>query len=176
MIKLIARILPRFKDAIIAYGKERPYFHLKHEDGSPYMDRWWLLPKILMKKQPDGSYLPRSWLPFCIRLHHIRSSDGDRDLHDHPADYRTIILDGAYTEIDIFKQASVMLPGRTKSARAENFHRIIYVTSGGVWTIFFMSKRRNKWGFLVEGGYKLPYEEYFKNKGIDKDGLKISND
>lgn len=164
MIKTIARVLPRFKKAIIAYAQKRPYSHIKNEDGTPYMDRWWLMPKFLLTKDENGYLHPRSWCPFLIRLHHIRSSDYDRELHDHPADYRTILLDGGYVEMDVFKKTRILLMGETIKARAQTFHRITTITNGGVWTIFIMRKKCNEWGFLVEGGYKVGHRSYSKNK------------
>lgn len=166
MIKTIAKILPRFKKAIIAYGKERPYAHIKHNDGTPYMDRWWLMPKWMLTKDENGNAFPRSWCPFLIRLHHIRTSDYDRDLHDHPADYRTILLEGGYVEQNIFLKTRKVVAGETVKARAQVFHRITSITQGGVWTVFIMRKKINEWGFIVPEGYKMGWRQYEKRKKL----------
>jgi hypothetical protein len=162
MVNLIAKLLaqPRIAAWIIKHGQRNPYFHL---DG--YMRRWWLMPRWLLIKNKNGNLFPRSWLPFCIRLHHIQAPDAGRVMHDHPANYRSFILKGGYTElrpcdlrchsIDLFNRSA----GDTAAAKAEQYHRINWVSDGGVWTIFIMGRRRQEWGFLVEGR-KILWTEY----------------
>jgi hypothetical protein len=150
---------PQLVDRVIAIGKRNAYSHLYHYDGSDYMGRWWLMPRWLCKLDEHGFPFPFDWLPFIVRLHHIRSEDWDRDLHDHPADYRTILLRGWYVEEDIYGKKWTHLSGSTRTARAETFHRITQVSEGGVWTIFIMRKKRNDWGFLKDGK-KVPWRRY----------------
>lgn len=150
---------------IIKYAEHRPYYHLANFDGSPYMSRWWLMPKWCLELKSEGIYWPKSWLPFVIRLHHIRSEDKDRDLHDHPADYRTLLIDGKYVEQDIFNVLHFHAQGSSRSARAETFHKIINVSEGGVWTIFIMKNRHNSWGFLKDG-FKIHWREYVDQKQL----------
>jgi hypothetical protein len=52
-------------------------------DASPYLSRWFVIPR-------------NRW--FNIYLHHIRRSDDDRALHDHPWVNCSILLDGGYCE------------------------------------------------------------------------------
>ena len=49
--------------------------------GVAYMERFYLRP---------GGY--------DRRLHHLLVSDPDRDMHDHPWDYTSVLLTGAYLE------------------------------------------------------------------------------
>ena len=160
--RTIAKIAPKFFDQIVAYGKKRPYVNIIGDDGVPYMDRWWLMPKFLIGKDAKGDPYPYSWLPFVIRLHHIRRNDGDRALHDHPANYRTIILRGGYVEETIYGELEQISAGETDFNKAETFHRIDFVPPGGVWTIFIMGKRRNDWGFLT-GGHKVGWKDYLES-------------
>lgn len=146
-------------DRIISLGQRNPYSHLYHSDGSDYMGRWWLMPRWLCSWDERGHPYPFSWLPRIVRLHHIRSEDWDRDIHDHPADYRTILLRGWYMEQDIYGNKRMFNAGQTRTARAETFHRITEISPGGVWTIFIMAKKRNSWGFLVDG-VKVPWRKY----------------
>lgn len=150
---------PRLVDFIIKVGQRNEYSHLYHYDGSDYMGRWWLMPRWLCKLDEHGYPYPFDWLPFIIRLHHIRSADWDRDLHDHPANYRTILLRGCYVEQDVYGTKRVYISGSTRGAKAETFHRISEVSEGGVWTIFIMTKKCNSWGFLVNGK-KVPWRKY----------------
>jgi hypothetical protein len=161
--QIIAYIVTRWEVRawLIKKAKQTPYFHL-----TDYMDRWWLMPRCLLTRHPDGYLFPRSWLPFSIRIHHIKRPDAGRDLHDHPFDYRTIILFGWYVEEDVFGQHYFMGEGDTKSARAQTFHRIVdmpkpgtSLEGGGVWTLFIMGRRINSWGFIV-GGRKVHWKKY----------------
>jgi hypothetical protein len=131
---------------LIHRAQSTPYFHL---DG--YMDRWWLMPHWMLTTHPDGYLFPRSWLPFSMRIHHIKRADDGRELHDHPFDYRTIILHGWYKEENVFGEQALRWPGETRASRAQTFHRIANVSEGGVWTLFIMGPRINDWGFLVAG-------------------------
>jgi hypothetical protein len=132
---------------------KRPYFDLFNSDGSPYMRRWWLV--------------PLSWkLPFSIRIHHIQSADEGRDLHDHPANYRTIILRGAYLERLADGSKRIVGEGQTIKAKATHFHRIEDVTPGGVWTMFIMGRWQHTWGFKV-AGTKVAWRIYLRQRGFD---------
>lgn len=158
---------PTLVNNIIGYAEKRPYFHLIHDDGLPYMDRWWIMPRCLLTFDENGNLFPHKWVPLIIRLHHILTCDYDRDLHDHPADYRTILLRGAYLEEDVYGKRKLIQAGETKCARAETFHRIHKVSFFGVWTIFIMAKKHNEWGFIVNG-HKVPWRKYSGRKHFDE--------
>lgn len=140
---------PSALDGMIGFAFRHKYLDISKKDGIPYMGRWWVMPEILLTKDENGDPHPYTWIPFIARLHHIRSKDGDRDLHDHPADYRTIILRGWYVEEDIYGVRHKRIAGQTITARAQNFHTIVEISPGGVWTLFMLGKRINDWGFLV---------------------------
>lgn len=150
MIKFLATALaasPKLVGALIRFAQRTPYIHITGADTDDvYMGRWWLIKH-------------RAWLPFSVRIHHIVRPDHDRDLHDHPFDYRTVILRGWYIEDDIMGMRHVRMAGETAAARAQHFHRIAEVSSGGVWTLFIMGPRINTWGFLV-GGRKINWRVY----------------
>lgn len=149
---------PALVDRIIERSQRTPYFHIAGEDGV-YMRRWWLMPRWTLQADERGHLMPKAWMPVSIRIHHICRPDHDRDLHDHPFNYRTIILRGGYTEEDVFGRYHVREPGDTAAATAQTFHRIAEVSTGGVWTLFIMGKRVNPWGFLV-GGRKVHWRTY----------------
>jgi hypothetical protein len=131
-----------------------PYSHI-----DDYMGRWWLMPRCLLTKDEHGNLFPHAWLPFSVRIHHIMRADNERDLHDHPFNYRTIILQGWYHEEDVFGQMHVRHQGDTAAACAQTFHRIAEVPKKGVWTLFIMGPRINSWGFMV-GGRKVHWRKY----------------
>lgn len=159
---LIARFIaahPRLVDWLIARAQRTPYFHIAGEEGV-YMRRWWLMPRWTLKADERGNLMPKAWMPFSVRVHHICLPDHDRDLHDHPFNYRTVILRGCYVEEDIFSVRRSRIPGDTVAATAQTFHRIASVSKdGGVWTLFIMGRRINPWGFLV-GGRKVHWRAY----------------
>lgn len=121
---------PSVNRILIRIAMRRPYLHI-----GDYMHRYWLI--------------PFEWnLPFSIRIHHIKRPDADPFLHDHPWNWRTIILRGGYFEEDVFGNLRARVAGDTVKATAETFHRIDSVSEGGVWTLFIMGRRRNRWGFM----------------------------
>lgn len=159
---LLAALLarqPSLVNAIIASAKRTPYFHIHGSDGTLYMARWWLL-----RGRPAQDAAPwwLRWCPIAIRIHHIARPDLDRDLHDHPIDFRTMVLRGWYIEEDIFGAMRLVSAGHTYRSVAERFHRIDEVSNGGVWTLFILGPRRNSWGFLV-GGRKVHWREYLSS-------------
>ena len=64
---------------------DRKRIILDRESQEPYLERYYLF----LKDRKD--------FPFNIFIHKFLKSDSD-DLHDHPWDYRTIILCGGYWE------------------------------------------------------------------------------
>lgn len=162
--KLLAKFLvsnPKVTDALIHNAKNRPYFHL---DG--YMNRWWLTPNFLLTRDRHGNLYPYNWVPKILkcRVHHILTSDSDRHLHDHPFSNRSIVLRGSYVETDIFFKDKTLSPGDTVKRNAETFHKISSVTGGGVWTFWFMGRKKEEpWGFLVDNK-KIKYTEYLKKE------------
>jgi hypothetical protein len=130
---------------LIARAQRTPYFPLKG-----YMGRWWLV-------------RPSRWLPFSIRIHHIQRADFDRNLHNHPWNFHTIVLRGIYTEEllmpDGGKRYQVASRGQTYTRNTGEYHRVASVGRGGVWTLFIMGRKRCDWGFMV-GRKHIFWREY----------------
>lgn len=158
--KILAWIVtrPRIKAWLIARAQRTPYDPITSPDGSEiYMGRWWLF-------NPYDRATRRtrwSWCPISVRIHHIRTPDRDRHLHDHPWNARTIILDGWYAEQlpEPTPWRELRVQGDTNALRFGQFHRIAHVGAGGCWTLFITGKYRGTWGFQVKGR-KVPYTEY----------------
>ena len=109
--------------------------------NAPYMLRW---------------VLQTRW--FSIRIHKILASDQERDLHDHPWNFTSVMLSGFYAEV------SPEYPnGRIYSApciirrRADYPHRLILCAP--VWTLVFSGPKIRDWGFLTEKGW-IPWQRY----------------
>lgn len=137
----------------------KSYGHLWRRDGiGPYMLRYRVVDvgtwqSFVLKALTLGAY-------DHVRLHVIMQPDADRELHNHPFNYRTFILDGWYREQRIEGVRNV-LAGQTVTG--EGYHRIAMVPPDGVTTLFMMGKDRGEWGFLV-GDKHVTSREFFANK------------
>lgn len=117
-----------------------------HDDGSVYMYRW-----HLEKSKETGS----------VYLHCIIRSDEDVELHDHPGDNMSIILDGEMIEetetgLTILKAGDIALRDATYR------HRLILEKP--VITLWIMGERTRDWGFWLKSGTFVPWQEFTKNK------------
>lgn len=130
--------------------------------GRDYLRRWYILPR-------------NRWLN--IYLHHIRKSDDDRALHDHPWLNMLIVLSGGYYEVSSLPALPGSIPGYRWQWRppgsvvfrkATSAHRL--VLGGGVsrgcwrrerscWTLFLTGPRIRNWGFYCPKGW-IPWEKF----------------
>lgn len=133
---------PNIRDRLILRSFDYPH----RTQLGEYMSRWWLF-----KRRP--------WLPFALRIHNIKLPDHDRDLHNHPGTFRTIMLCGWYVE-ERGGQFLVLSEGESRLVSRDSFHRIAAVSPNGCLTLViewgFWGKR---WGFLTEHGY-VEHEDY----------------
>jgi len=110
-------------------------------------------------------YLRRFYIFECrwgnVYLHQILRSDGDRDLHDHPWDFTSIILKGGYTEVNrvVFEDGTTANlecwweQGDIIRHRAEDAHRLILEPNTTTWTLVFTGPKRREWGFHTPSGW-----------------------
>lgn len=103
-----------------------------------------------------------------IYLHFIFEPDADRDPHNHPRQFWSMILRGSYEEL-VYK--NVRLPERHWSVtrwRWPRFsrhhmpldwaHRIIKIEPGTV-SLLLVGRRRQPWGFFTADGF-VPHRQY----------------
>lgn len=152
--------------------KKDVYGHLYNTEGDLYMGRWSVV---------AGGSIASRCLSLCtrgkydhVRLHWIRRADADRELHNHPFNYRTFILQGGYREEylpdgTMISLARSLNSGDTVESPLGHYHRITRVWQGGVWTLFCMGKDNGGWGFLVDGKH-MPSREFFAYRNIKNDG------
>jgi hypothetical protein len=143
----------------------------------PLMRRWFLFPK-------------NRW--FGIYLHHIRCSDEDRALHDHPKPNISIVLRGSYREWMFLQDAprrretwdgvklfawdglAVDESGRITAAlirragqivwrRASLAHRIELIDDKPCWTLFITGPKHRQWGFHCVRGWVPHYVFHDRN-------------
>ncbi len=154
---------------IIARAQRTPYIHL---DG--YMNRWWLV--------------PYNRTGYAARVHEILSSDRERDLHDHPWPYISVVLRGGYFEHTLREvpgRASIPVrrwygPGSVLVRPANSFHRLeLWKRPDGTeepcTTLFITGRKRRGtdpahscWGFLV-GDVYVPADVYLGEAYIHTD-------
>lgn len=152
--KFLAR--PAVTDWLITRAKKTPYMHIVGDDGSVYMERYWLF-----NPYP-------SWFPISIRLQRIMRADTADHKHDHPWNARTFILRDWYAEVRSVSLGDDSMPvdvrytrraGDTATIKFGEYHHIEAVAPGGVWTLFVTGKYRGSWGFLV-AGRKVKWRTY----------------
>ncbi len=130
------------------FGRYRIIYDRVSEE--PYLERYYLFLK------------DRKNFPFNIFLHRFLKSDPD-DLHDHPWNFRTIILYGGYweyTDSGKFWRA----PLSYRYAEANTFHRVeLDKNIPHCWTLFIPSKNFKDWGFRTKTGW-VNNIDYLKQK------------
>lgn len=123
------------------------------DPAQPYLLRWHLI--------PENRYCN-------VFLHCILKDDEDAVLHDHPWEFLTLLVKGAYREIT-FASPAVAHASRDASAtdmahhtrhapafamhRARYAHRIDIVRSPA-WTLVITGPTRRPWGFFRKEGWQ----------------------
>lgn len=140
--EVVARICGRIASVLERIGARRPYLHLEG-----YMERYWIFRTPLLS----------------ARIHRILRSDHDRDLHDHPWDYATVILRGGYWEVtDAGKRWYG--PGSVLFRRADHLHRLILPAGCAATTLFLHRKKSRDWGFRTDVGW-VDWKSYTAARG-----------
>lgn len=163
-------------DIIIRLAQRNPYSPIVHSDGTLYMGRWWLMPRWALEPDPESpdALKVKPWLPFSIRVHHIATADYDRHFHDHPFSFVSIILRGWYIEsrprtLDPCfvtnrdfeaSQVTSRMAGSVAYRRCTDRHLIKDVPVGGAWTLVFLTRRLQWWGFYTPAG-KVHWKDYY---------------
>ncbi len=95
---------------------------------------------------------------FSIKLHRIYRPDRQRDLHDHPWAFLSILLVGNYVE-DTVKGLRYCRVFNYKPAGGR--HSIRMVSRVPVWTLVLCGPKVRDWGFWVDGGTRfVQWQEY----------------
>jgi hypothetical protein len=112
-------------------------------DGDPYLDR------LRLFETP--------WL--SVYLHHIHRADAERDPHDHPWPFASLVLCGSYTERvrpDKARPGADILRTRPRgSLRAIGRNSAHFITrvNGPLWTLVVTGRDHGTWGFYPDGKY-----------------------
>ncbi len=114
--------------------------------------------------------LQTPWL--SLYIHNIRQSDMDQHMHDHPWNFLSLILEGAFYEQTSFPPNYYAIhygkyfSGDIVKHKAEDIHRITLI-SPEVWTLVLTSGRSRDWGYRLSDGTWIGHKEYrtLKNNG-----------
>jgi len=130
-------------------------------EGDVYLDRLYIL--------------TTPW--FGIMFHRIFRPDNQRDLHDHPWSFLSLVLRGSYVEDVPCANSRCCSPAEIGCAapthqrrvrwlnfkRAEDRHSIRSVSRRPIWTLVFTGPKRRTWGFWVDGGTRfVKWTDYSK--------------
>lgn len=140
---------PTLANLLIESAKKRPDDHLEG-----YMMRYWLKPPA----PDDLDSLPASPADIyanSMRIHQILTKDNDRHPHDHPWEFRSIILTGWYKEERLLKSGELATitrkAGDTYTCSQREYHRITDISEEPLFTLCIIGKKQKRWGFLVDG-------------------------
>lgn len=127
-------------------------------------DRWerdgrrWFLTKLISADHPAGPMLRRYMIfqgdRFGVYVHQIFRPDADRDTHDHPWPFRSLVLRGGYSEeVRLAPGADVSSEvwrgrGRAHVMPTYRSHRIVQVRPR-TWTLLVVGPKMREWGFWV---------------------------
>jgi hypothetical protein len=114
-----------------------------------------------------------------VFLHVIHRNDDDKDPHDHPWDFTSVVLKGGYVDEcwhwiedagagrrlpgTLFRvkgerrppEYERVRPLRVVQRKAEHLHRVQGIKPGRpAWTLVFTGPRRRSWGFVTENGWR----------------------
>jgi hypothetical protein len=136
---------------------------LVSRDGRPYLDRLRLVQTPL----------------FGVYLHRIHQPDTDRDPHDHPWPFLSLVLSGAYTERvwagkghrrdDLHSLEFRRRRGSLHRMSVKRAHMITEV-DGLLWTLVVTGPRVRDWGFWTDMGL-VSWREYLGGDITGAQGL-----
>lgn len=140
----------------------------------------WAFMEGFQAAKGDRPYLDRLRLiqtpMFGLYLHRIHTPDTDRDPHDHPWWFASLVLSGGYTErvwdTPELRDRPPFAPRRRVRGRfslrclgRRRAHKITEVR-GLLWTLVLTGPRRSSWGFWTAGGY-VDWRDYLKGQPED---------
>lgn len=130
-----------------------------------YLIRFWLSSPEM---GTDGEYLCSD----SMCLHYFVRPDNDGALHDHPAPFKSVILEGGYEEAlpsigwtgplgpDPNTRREIHMAGDQIIHAAADLHSITNLIGDRVWTAVHTGLTERKWGFHPKGRLWMPYREY----------------
>jgi hypothetical protein len=148
---------------------------LAKRPGNKYNQRWGIWTTMTLKNSDGDVYLFRRRIfqtpMFALYLHDIEQGDEITEaLHSHPFPFVSFILRGGYTEHVGWTDGDKSMIGDTyvtHGAGSTNIfprghgkvHTIVQ-SNPGTKTLVFAGRRRDSWGWFVEGEGLIHWSEY----------------
>lgn len=110
-----------------------------------------------------------------LYIHHFHRSDEDRELHDHPWGFWSLILWGGYVEVTpAQREFTTSLneprvkrawigPGKLIYRPAEWIHRVEIPVGKCSWSLVVTTSKRRCWGFWTRQGW-VPWKLFTSNR------------
>lgn len=127
----------------------------------------------------NGPYLTRYYLAghrtskWALMLHHFHRSDADRDLHDHPWAFWSLILLGGYWEVTPQKGLYPLRKMRwykpwSLLRRPATWVHLVRLnkTTDRVWTLVLRFGYERQWGFHTKNGW-VHFKKYDYKAGCE---------
>jgi len=155
---------------------------LKSSDGKSQWGFWqWF--DITDIHPPYDLYMRRLYVVKTpvggLYVHWIFRPDHDRELHDHPWSFASLIVRGGYQE-EIPKYSSDSDPfsrwSRLQSwnrwsvhrMKATDRHRIVSLNRTPTMTVCLVGRREREWGFWMADGLWMQWEEFIAMKQAER--------
>lgn len=123
----------------------------------------WVRPQVLHIPPLYGTdpYITRFILfrtpLFGVYVHKIWTDDGERDFHNHPRQFWSLILRGGYIEeVTTGPEAPRERDwhaGSVHKMELEHYHSITMLIRKPSWSLLLVGRFRQEWGFMTEDGF-----------------------
>lgn len=115
--------------------------------------------------------------PVRIYLHNLQRPDSDREMHNHPRPWVSLVLWGGYTDMAVDHPVDQPVAFSQDHGRGHvtwmpvtKFHRILRVKPN-TWTLWLGRARAEaaSWGFLMPDGVVMHHEQWREFKERERD-------
>lgn len=100
-----------------------------------------------------------------VMIHRFFPNASDKDCHDHPASFVTVILRGGYDDIRPTGEVEELRAPAIRFRHAEHAH-ITKVGPKGATTLVIMGPKRRAWGFWRDGKW-MEWKTYERIFGLN---------
>lgn len=101
-----------------------------------------------------------------LLVHRFMPNAADKDCHDHPRDFLTIVLRGGYDDVNPYGFVDRLRAPAIRYRRAEHAH-ITRVHDDGALTVYIMlGNVRRAWGFFRDGRW-YRWKDYERKFGLN---------
>ncbi len=89
---------------------------------------------------------------FGVQIHAIHLPDTGRALHNHPRAFVSVVLRGGYSEQTRTRFVMLRRAGSIHKMGIDGFHRIRRLLRSPTWTLVFVGRLQQEWGFYTPEG------------------------